>query len=135
MTTDYYLHINNCVTCGKPEKIIQIGVQFSGRCFSLYTYENMNLISLYNWIDLMLFDSNTIFNEYREKLTINQMVKIITKPEIQSRDWSIPPCMYQSWEKYHEINGTERGPSGLLRNKIGKNNCVGHGPGYDYILK
>ena len=108
-----------------------IGKSSCGWCFSLHVDEAEGIYNFDDLIDKLSCPYCIIKDEYKRELTINEMISIITERKTNT---SINvPYGYDSWNKFHEENGSEPGPNNLLRHKIG-DFCVGHGEGtYDYI--
>lgn len=134
MGTNFYYHDDD-VTYGY---IRHIGKSSAGWCFSLHVYEEDLLLSLKDWIDLMLFPYSHIEDEYGNTLGIEDMLCLIvgrcggwmTMRDPDSR-WTPG---YESLEDFYERNHAEAGPRGLLRHRI-DGNCVGHGPGTWDLIK
>lgn len=121
MGTNYYWLTEDakCPHCGhvEPDKIRHIGKSSAGWCFSLHVDETIK--SLDDWIKQ--FKTGYIEDEYGEKVTVEEMIEIITNRKWEHR-------YYINETEFHLKNQSERGPNNLLRNKIGPH-CIGHGPG------
>src|SRR5574337_656967 len=135
MDTNYYLHAKApCECCGRPYEPLHIGKSVVGWCFALHVIPKLGLDSLKAWMRAFDVQGTVIYNEYDEKVGVEEMLRIITKrgrePEWEA-NWYRG---YPSEQDFHRCNYSERGPSGLLRVRIGLGHCVGHGEGtWDYI--
>lgn len=124
MGTNYYAEFKS-EGGSKLEK--HIGKSSAGWVFSLHVYPEEGIHGLNDWKKL-LFSNNflRVRNEYREKLSIYEVLKIIEKRSGLGK-YPHPP------EWFLENNAVP-GPSNLARHKLGKY-CIRHGPGtYDYII-
>jgi hypothetical protein len=132
MGTNYYLEYDECECCGHAPPKKHIGKSSAGWCFSLHVYPP-DIKDLDDWEDLFCTDTNTIVNEYDEVLTPDQMLDII-----MNRDWGVewtkerlssPPYGYIDWKDCFRKNFAVMGPKGLMRYKIDRTHCIGHGEG------
>lgn len=128
VSTNYYLLIDTCPHCGRcdEENRLHIGKSSGGWCFSLHVMPERDIHDLDDWLPLL--DTGQIVDEYGEKVTIQELLDVITNRHWT--DWE--QC---NWEQcnhdeahFHERNNSERGPNGLLRHQIGRY-CVKHGAG------
>ncbi len=102
----------------------------------MYEYKEDRILpqSLDNWKKLFESDELEIYNEYEDLLTMSEMLSCIT-----DRSWSgkraRPPTGYPSLKQFYADNCAEPGPMGLLRHRIERGHCIGHGEGtYDLIV-
>lgn len=136
MGTNYYWsNAGECPHCGNPTDIDKhIGKSSMGWCFSLHVYPTEGINDLRDWQER--WSEDHIHDEYGRKIDIDEMMRIITArvgKRITKETKNIVPYPYMSWDDFHRANGSQEGPNGLLRHKIGKY-CIGHGAGtYDYI--
>ncbi len=114
MGTNYYLHVNVCKECGKPEEVMHIGKSSFGWCFSLHVTDQIR--SLDEWIKLIddLGSKAVIKNEYGDIQTKDQLLSVIT-----DREDYVANCSSDNYSKY----------KGLYRHDIGLFHCIGHGEG------
>ena len=110
MGTNYYLHQKpDCECCGRPFEPLHIGKSSGGWCFTLHVMPEDNINTLDDWKFLWDQPGTYIRNEYGEKVTPEEMLKIIT-----NRTWK------GEFPRRHELDGAH---------------CIGHGEGHwDYIL-
>jgi hypothetical protein len=130
MGTNYYLEsrAERCSACGhinEPERV-HIGKSSSGWVFSLHVTDEFK--SLDDWRAEFAKGERKIVDEYGSELTAESMLKIITERGRDEAVWESRPYDYPSWDAFHSVNHSERGPRGLLRSKIGQY-CSGHGDG------
>lgn len=137
MGTNYYLSSDQlCSHCGHDSgEELHIGKSSSGWCFSLHVIPEQGINTLDDWRKLWTAPGRVIRDEYKRILTPKEM-----ESEILERgrgDFPKAPFGYSTWEAFHLDNGSEPGPNGLVRHKLGgkySSQCIGHGPGpYDYI--
>jgi hypothetical protein len=126
MGTNYYHHEKEpCPTCGhEGDEPRHIGKSSGGWCFSLHVYPEEGIADLGDW--KARWGSGVIKDEYGKTVTPDDMESRITQ-----RSWEPAkrvPMGYADWSQFHEQNGSEPGPSGLLRHRIGPH-CLGHGAG------
>jgi hypothetical protein len=118
MGTNYYLRVDPCTKCGHSPNELHIGKSSGGWCFSLHVDARKGINSLDDWKPL--FKTGTIFNEYGDQITGQEMWSVITE-----RGSDGP----HDWAGFDfERNHAEKGPRGLARHKLGPY-CVGHGEG------
>lgn len=133
MGTNYYLSPQPpCPHCGREYEQLHIGKSSGGWCFSLHVDPDKGIKDLADWGQLWLKPGAVITDEYGETVPPNEMLSIITerKRDIQEET----PYGYRSWADFHNRNGSEPGPKGLLRHRIG-HSCIGHGAGtWDLIV-
>jgi hypothetical protein len=84
MSTNFYLHKitkSRCPTCGHdPEdEPLHIGKSSWGWCFSLHVYPEKNIIDLYDWKKEWSKEDSYIENEYKDKISPEEMFAIITE--------------------------------------------------------
>lgn len=128
MGTNYYLETGeHCPTCGRgDEEELHIGKSSAGWCFSLHVIPDEGINSLSDWE--RVFNKGVIFNEYQERITADDMLRIITRREREPA-WDKKPPGYASWSEFHAMNHSQEGPKGMLRHAIDGRHCVGHGEG------
>jgi len=114
-----------------------IGKSSAGWCFSLHVYPDEGINTLDDWKKLFNDTEYTIFDEYGEEKTTEEMLDSITNRAWRERSPSdYNNAFYRSYEEFLEKNCAEEGPRNLLRHVISESShCVGHGEGtYDYIV-
>lgn len=111
---------------------VHIGKSSCGWCFALYVDDNRH--SLADWAACFRKPGSRIEDEYGRIVTIDEMMKVITKRG-SNLDQSKPPAyFYSSWDEFHQRNDSEPGPNGLVRARVDGKHCIGHGEGtWDYI--
>jgi hypothetical protein len=127
--TNYYLHNPKpCVTCGHdPNEPKHIGKSSVGWVFALHVYPDEHLYDLDDWE--RLWTDGVIRDEYGRDVTIDQMRSVITERS-RPESWDVTPAMYRSWDQFHVLNGSKKGPQGLLRTDMARDTrCVKHGAG------
>jgi hypothetical protein len=135
MGTNYYLHERPpCECCRRPFKRLHIGKSSGGWCFSLHVDPDNGIHDLPDWIERWSRPGAVIRDEYGEALSGNEMEAIITSRGIgRTKDWDSKwwrdSDWYYSESQFHQSNGSERGPNGLLRHRIDGRHCSGHGAG------
>lgn len=137
MGTNYYLHDKpDCECCGRPYEPLHIGKSSAGWCFALHVIPEEGINSLDDWVKRWSAPGAFIRNEYGDAISTAEMWDAITRRGRAGRDWDdgkwwqgIPGFYsYASEADFHARNMSERGPSGLLRARIGRN-CIAHGEG------
>lgn len=129
MSTNYYLHIDECTACGHPQYRLHIGKSSYGWCFSLRVYSNMVFVggttklwirTLHDW--KTAWSHGVIRDEYHKIISHEKMLGIIAE-----RSYPTPP---ENMDKYSTY-----GPNNLMRHVIDNIHCIGHGEGtWDYII-
>ena len=112
---------------------LHIGKASAGWCFSLRV--DSDIRDLEDWAPILR--KNIIKNEYGEKISYSQMMKIITERSWEGKYPHICPFRgtIESKEHHAELEGCDIGPNGLFRHKIDNVHCIGHGAGtWDYII-
>lgn len=137
MSTEYYLHLNVCNSCGRADKRIFIGQSSAGWCFKLRIHPDYNINSLEDWKKLFLSKDFIIKDKYGDEITPHHMLEIITQRswhrpfsegiEQQLREGDSSP--YRNVQDFYDTNMAEPGPNNLTRCKIDHVFCVGHGEG------
>mgnify|MGYP000184887987 CR=1 FL=1 len=130
MGTNYYVYIDTGLTgpddCEVEE--LHIGKSSSGWVFSLRVYEDHNILSLYDWMPLLLTHMNVIRDEYGRNITAQEMLRNITVRErSEPVNWS---------EGDWALNHAEPGPNNLVRHRQMSDygRTVTHGEGtWDYM--
>jgi len=110
MGTNYYLHTEPpCECCGKPRgEELHIGKSSGGWCFALHVVPEDSINTLDDWRALWTQPGSSIRNEYGEKVTREEMERVITQ-----RRWR------DGMPSRHVVDG---------------GHCLGHGDGtWDYI--
>jgi hypothetical protein len=127
MGMNYYLKEKPCPTCGHAEQTLHIGKSSWGWCFSLHVDKAEGIEDLADWESR--WSEGTIENEEKETITPEKMLEIITDRQGQM-DWEKPKDIpgYRDSKQFHDANGSEPGPNGLLRHRVGLH-CVKHGFG------
>lgn len=107
---------------------LHIGKSSAGWCFALHVYPEAGLNNLDDWEELLYEPYITIEDEYGRRITPTDMLNCIT-----NRSWAPALDLYD--QAFHDQNGSEPGPNGLVRSKIDGVHCIGHGEGtYDYVV-
>lgn len=134
MGTNYYLHETPpCQCCKRPYEPLHIGKSSAGWCFSLHVMPEEGIHDLAGWAMRWSQPGALVRNEYGEALSGDQMETIITSRGVaRTKDWDSAwwrshGC--SSEDHFHRLNGSERGPNGLLRHRIDGRHCIGHGAG------
>lgn len=105
---------------GDGDDILHIGKSSGGWCFSLHVIPERGINDLWDWFDLFLDPDRIIINEYRDNVSIADMMRTITqRSRAESNSWNAD--MMQK-------NRAETGPANLVRHRIGEG-CVSHGIG------
>ena len=126
MGTNYYLEMDRCEHCKRSANQLHIGKSSMGWTFALNTYPEKNITSLAAWIDMFHANPGSIVDEYGSSISVNEMIKLITKREAHI-NFDNKPWGYSSWEEFHVDNNSKSDPSiGLLRRKIDFRFCIGH---------
>lgn len=143
MGTNYYLYepdTNHCSCCGRYDagRKLHIGRSLFGWCFALHVDypigENdweprIGVSSLDDWKNLFKIPGNVIKDENGKVISVEDMIQIITE---RKSDQSRP--IKRAISAIGKTIG-ESGPNGLIRSKIDKEHCIGHGEGtWDYIV-
>lgn len=128
MGTNYYLRSGICEKCGRSDEEKHIGKSSAGWCFSLHIDPTEGIKNLGDWRTLFEDPGNVIFDEYGSEITIEEMLDTIINRGNEDETFERRPAFYSSWDEFHSQNGSEFGPNGMLRHKIG-NHCTGHGDG------
>lgn len=134
MGTNYYLYQNTCPHCGRGDEEYHIGLENAGWCFSVHVDPSKGINSLGELQQLMWKDGASIRDEYGNRISVPEMLRIITE-RIQDNSSRDVPSGYSGWDDFHRKNKSQFGPNGLLRHKIDDQHCVGHGDGtWDLII-
>ncbi len=124
MGTNYYIEDEKCPHCGRSGERLHIGKSSAGWCFSLHVDDDRK--SLDDWVATWFKPGAVITDEYGKPLTPGEMLSVIAKRG--PMDLEKKPIGYSGWADFHSKNGSEPGPNGMLRSRIGPH-CVGHGSG------
>jgi hypothetical protein len=119
MGTNYYLHDPKatCEHCGRGDEPRHIGKSSAGWCFALHVYDDID--NLEDWQKYWTESGVTIRDECDEVIEPREMTLIIV-----DRRWErpIPPS-------FEYGSDCVPGPNNLMRAKVDRGHCVGHGPG------
>ncbi len=120
---------------GRVVRELHIGKSAAGWCFSLHVYPAEDINTLADW--QKVWQGKMIRNGSGEEISAAEMLSIITERGREPK-WDEPPgapgYRYSSWDEFHQMNNSQRGPEGLVRRRLGSH-CTGHGEGtYDYIV-
>jgi hypothetical protein len=109
---------------GDPEAddILHIGKSSGGWCFSLHIIPELGINDLDDWIRVFIEPDRVIINEYRERIDLTEIMRIIT-----ARSRNRPGIDRWTPEDYKR-NFAEPGPNGLARHSLG-HGCVKQGEG------
>jgi hypothetical protein len=113
---NYFLIGKECETCGHKQVELHIGKSSLGWCFALHQIPEDGLMSLDDWILKWSESDYSIINEYGEKISPTDMLRIITRRS--GNNFNIPEDEY-----------SEQGPNGLARHKLKRGWCSSHGVG------
>jgi|688.fasta_scaffold329841_2 hypothetical protein len=102
------------------EDLLHIGKSSAGWCFSLHIIPEFNIHDLPGWVPYLFDQDRLIINEYREVLTYEEMIAIITA---RGRE---KPCTWT--QEMYDRNHAEPGPGNLARHALG-HGCVRQGAG------
>ena len=82
-----------------------------------------------------LIEGSHIKDEYGDKVSVDEMLSIITEREGSNEDWDRFACYgYKSEADFHARNQSERGPNGLMRHRLDER-CIAQGDGtWDCIV-
>lgn len=126
MATNYYLHCNPCPHCGKADDILHIGQHAFGWAFALHVIPEKGLNSLEDW-KKAIQEGIKIMDDEGRGVDKDRLLGIIQE---RSGSWDRRrPLGYASEDDFHLLNGSMRGPNGLLRRRIDGSHCIGHGDG------
>jgi hypothetical protein len=142
---NYYLHTRAHWVTTHLSSSIHLGMSAYGWTFALHVMPEcgiLDLADMIKWIESKLgSDRSRIMDEYGSNYSLLQFLQVITMRSNAARIkngwdydwWSLPEVSevrnYNSEYQFHEINRSERGPSGLLRRQIDGEHCIGHGNG------
>jgi hypothetical protein len=131
MGTNYYWEGGD----GRGRTRLHIGKSSNGWCFSLHVIASENIHDLEDWERVWQTCMGKILNEYGDKISPEQMRKIITERRVADRQWREPPYGYDDWPAFHADNFSELGPNGLLRHQLTEGHCIKQGAGtWDCII-
>lgn len=127
MGTNYYHEPvpcpHPCAHCNMDGESLHIGKSSVGWCFSLHVIPEEGIHNLEDW-KRRFAKGGRIVNEYGDKVSSVDMVTIITN---RSGCWG-QRTDHSAESRFHEANGSMRGPRGLLRHKL-DDRCIAHGTG------
>lgn len=128
MGTNYYVEVEEHDAIHKKH----IGKSSAGWCFGLHIYPDEGISSLDDWVDFLKSKCGwfgpPIYTDYGEKISLEELFSIITERSRNTEPGEFTP------ELLHENNAII-GPNGLLRRRIDRYHCVGHGEGtWDYLI-
>lgn len=113
MTTTYYFRENHCNCCGRYDEI-EIGTSAAGWVFQLFAYDD-GPQSAGAW--RQRWRRGEIYDEYGRLVPADEMQEIVFARG--AIDWRDKPATwytgYGTEKRFHDTNGSERGPRGLLR--------------------
>jgi hypothetical protein len=95
MGTNYYVWVdtNDTTPDGIECEKLHIGKSSMGWVFSLRIYKDRGILSLYDWLPIILNNQNVIRDEYGRNITAAEMLSTIT---VRGRDdapnWSVNEC-------------------------------------------
>ena len=123
MGTNFYLHSDECETCGRSAEPLHIGKSSIGWCFLLHVDEEVGIDNLADWCQIIGKKGSWIKDEYGDSISAGKMLEIIMLRSSRSSSYNKEP------DHWYSSNHAEPGPNGLVRNKVDDNNCIGHGEG------
>lgn len=118
MGTNYYVikkQARACAHCGhsQPAEMLHVGKSSGGWAFMLHVVPELGINTLEDWRPLL--EQMDIVNEYGDKVSAEQMLRVITGRE---QLWPFPTDSNRPLQR-SKVDGV----------------CIGHGPGtYDYIV-
>lgn len=77
MGTNYYHRSKPCVTCGSHKTEKHIGKSSGGWQFHFRGYRDENIVSLRDWIQEFKDGNKEIYNEYNEKVELQEFLDIV----------------------------------------------------------
>ena len=142
-TMNYYLKTRPYWVTSHLSSITHLGLSAYGWTFALQVMPECginDLPDMIKWIQEKLSSKRSnIVDEYNSTYSLLQFLQVVTIRSNTARikggwdaSWWLdptPPIIYCSEENFHQINQSERGPSGLLRRQIDGEFCIGHGAG------
>ena len=142
---NYYLKTRPHWVTNHLSSMVHLGLSAYGWTFALHVMPECDihdLSDMIKWIEGRLSSKrSSIVDEYGSTCSLLQFLQIVTKRANTARIkngwdydwWSLPETIathiYTSEEQFHQMNHSERGPSGLLRRQIDGEYCIGHGSG------
>lgn len=127
MGTNYYVRYDACPHCGRGDDELHIGKSSFGWCFSLRIYPEKNINTLEDWRDLLIAHPDSIYDEYRRRVSVEELQATITQRSHPGND--------QRDAEFYRRNHAEPGPNNLIRHLADGLHCIGHGEGtYDYCV-
>jgi hypothetical protein len=102
------------------EDNLHIGKSSAGWCFSLHIIPELNIHDLPGWVPYLLDQDRLIVDEYRQVVTYEQMLAIITDRK------SNRTCTWT--REMYDKNYAEPGPNNLARHSLG-HGCTRQGAG------
>lgn len=116
MGTNYYLG-----NAADPAYKLHVGKSPGGWCFVLRVYPDYGLEDIYDWYERWTREGTRIFDEYGKVLTPDEMLRVVTQ-----RQWHARSTL-GAMRDY-----AQHGVNNLLRLRVGRAGCVGHGgPTFD----
>ena len=132
MGTNYYLHVDPCRCCKRPDRILHIGKSSYGWHFQLRVYPSENINDLSDWKPL--FDKWPIFDEEGNSVSGTYMFSLITDRKNEARPATKEGCDSRNkfWKQIDGLDYVAIGMNGLYKQINGQ--VVGHGEGpWDYV--
>lgn len=139
MGTNYYWHEKEpCGSCTRDFEAIHIGKSSGGWCFGLHVDAELGIHSLADWKERFAREGSFIKNEYNERVSVNDMLTIITGRTWARTSAGCPDAVRnarQETDEWYRQNHAQPGPNGLARAQIMPGHCIGHGEGtWDLIV-
>ena len=136
MGTNYYcVEVTNHCNCCSREDVARhhIGKSSWGWCFGLHVYPEEGIHDLSDWIKLFEDRNNYIVDEYKNRISLTEMIDLITK---RSAEKPLKDSTGgKSLEEFLKWNDAVKGPNNLLRWAIYPNYCIGYGAGtWDLLI-
>lgn len=131
MATNFYLHRNPCPHCGKADEaddILHIGQHVFCWTFALHVIPEKGLNSLDDWEKLIRKEDSKVMDDDGDERNSTLLLSLIRKGHSQT-PWELRAEGLPREEEFHRMNGSMRGPNGLLRRRIDGSHCIGHGDG------
>jgi hypothetical protein len=146
MSTNYYLKTTSPTAPRHLSRGIHLGQSIPGWTFALHVIPECgihDLPDMITWLDGNIRDHKSkIVDNKNHELTLLQFIEVVSRRSHPDRIksgwdsgwWAIQPApfryyKYTSEQKFHQLNLSERGPSGLLRRQVDGKFCIGHGSG------
>jgi len=82
MGTNYYLHVGECETCGRPKDVIHIGKSSIGWTFSFHGTDKIR--SCQDWLEFIQDSGGIIKNEYDQKVPLEEFQELVKTKKLSN---------------------------------------------------